>query len=365
MPRCLHRGAPRPFDLVVFEDVPLPKPPEIQLAKPGADVSLPDNRLEELERDLAKARSELQRAAEQRQSSHEEMTSLNEELQSTNEELQSTNEELTTSKEELQSLNEELLTVNAELQSKIEAFSQSHDDMRNLLRTTKIPMLFLDSSLRVRRFTDVIKPIIRLISNDVGRSITDLKVNLLGESLVNDVREVLDTLQLKEKQVETTDGKWFQMRIMPYRTSENRINGVAVTFNDISAIKELEKSLQDAKSYAQNIVETISEPLVVLNSGMQVVSANRTFYETFQVTPQETEGELLYGLGNKQWNIAGLHQLLEDILPKNAEFGSYDVDHEFPKIGRRIMRLNARRIISSKEDLILLAMEDITNEKDS
>ena len=205
-----------------------------------------------------KARAELQRAAEERQSSQEEMTSMNEELQSTNEELQSTNEELTTSKEELQSLNEELLTVNAELQSKIEAFSQSHDDMRNLLRTTKIPMLFLDSSLRVRRFTDVIKPIISLISNDVGRSITDLKVNLLDESFVNDVRDVLDTLQFKERQVETTEGMWFQMRVMPYRTSENRINGVAVTFNDISAIKELEKSLQEAKSYAQSIVETVS-----------------------------------------------------------------------------------------------------------
>jgi two-component system CheB/CheR fusion protein len=351
--------------LVVFEEVALPKPPQIQLEKPGADVSLQDNRFEELQRDLTNARAELERAAEQRQSSHEEMTSMNEELQSINEELQSTNEELTTSKEELQSLNEELLTVNAELQSKIEAFSQSHDDMRNLLRTTKIPMLFLDSNLRVRRFTDVIKPIISLISNDVGRSITDLKVNLSGESFVNDVREVLDTLQFKERQVETVDGKWFQMRVMPYRTSENRINGVAVTFNDISTIKELEKSLQDAKSYAQNIVETVSEPLIVLNSGMRVVSANRTFYETFQVTPQETEGKLIYALGNNQWDIVGLHQLLEDILPKNAVFASYDVEHDFPKIGRRIMRLNARRIISSKEDLILLAVEDITNEKDS
>jgi len=324
-----------------------------------------DNCFEELHRELAKAREELHRAAEQRQSSQEEMTSMNEELQSTNEELQRTNEELTTSKEELQSLNEEILTVNAELLSKIEAFSQSHDDMRNLLRTTRIPMLFLDSSLRVRRFTDAMKPIISLIRNDVGRSITDLKVNLLGDTLVNDVREVLDTLQFKERQVETADGEWFQMRVMPYRTSENRINGVAVTFNDISTIKELERSLQEAKSYAQNIVETVSEPLIVLNSAMQVVSANRTFYETFQVTPQETEGKLIYGLGNKQWDIAGLHQLLAAILPKNTVFGSYDVEHDFPKHGRRIMRLNARRIISSNEDLILLAMKDITNEKDS
>jgi len=288
------------------------------------------------------------------------MTSMNEELQSTNEELQSTNEELTTSKEELQSLNEELLTVNAELQAKIEAFSLSHDDMRNLLRTTKIPMLFLDNSLRVRRFTDAIKPIISLISNDVGRSITDLNVNLKDGSFVNDLREVLDTLQLKERQVETTDGIWFQMRVMPYRTSENRINGVAVTFNDITAIKELEASFQGAKNYAQSIVETVREPLIVLNSAMQVISANRSFYETFHVTPQETEEKLIYALGDNQWDIPGLHQLLENILLRNTSFEDYEVEHDFPYIGRRIMRLNARRIRSYKDNLILLAMEDVT-----
>ncbi|HUS75897.1 MAG TPA: chemotaxis protein CheB [Methanothrix sp.] len=346
--------------LVVFEDVPQPKPPQIQPQKP-CGISLQDNRFEELERELAETRVELQRAAEEKQSSQEEMTSMNEELQSTNEELQSTNEELTTSKEELQSLNEELLTVNAELQAKIEAFTQSHDDMRNLLRTTKIPMLFLDSSLRVRRFTDAMKPIISLISNDIGRSITDLNVNLLDEYLVNDVRDVLDTLQFKERQVETTDGRWFQMRIMPYRTSENRINGVAVTFNDISAIKVLERSLNEAKNYAQNIVETVREPLLVLNSGMQVVSANRSFYETFHATPQETEGKLIYALGNKQWDIPGLHELLEDILTENTVIERYEIKHDFPEIGRRTMRLNARRI--EREDLILLAMEDVTNKQ--
>ena len=358
-PILKHTGRADIF-LVIFEDVLPQKPPKIQLEKEkpyGAD-SLQDDRFEELERELGEARAELQRAAEERQSSQEEMTSMNEELQSTNEELQSTNEELTTSKEELQSLNEELLTVNAELQAKIEAFSQSHDDMRNLLRTTKIPMLFLDSSLRVRRFTDAIKPIISLIGNDVGRSITDLNVNLKDGFFVNDVRDVLDTLQFKERQVETTEGMWFQMRVMPYRTSENRINGVAVTFNDISAIKELEETLRGAKSYAQSIVETVREPLLVLNSGMQVVSANRSFYETFRVTPQETEGKLIYALGNYQWDIPGLHRLLEDILPKNTVFESYEVEHDFPEIGRRIMRLNARRM--DKEDLILLAMEDIT-----
>jgi two-component system CheB/CheR fusion protein len=232
--------------------------------------------------------------------------------------------------------------------------------MQNLLRATEIPMLFLDSKLRVRRFTDAIKPIISLIKNDVGRSISDLNVNLIDYSFINDVQGVLDTLQFKERQVETTEGNWFLMRIMPYRTSENHINGVVVTFNEITAIKELERSLKDAKSYAQNIVDTIQEPLIVLNSCMQVVYANHSFYETFRVTPQETEGRLIYAIGNKQWDIPGLHQLLEDILPENAAFEGYKVEHDFPEIGKRIIRLNARKIESSKENLILLAMEDIT-----
>ena len=346
--------------LAVFEEVPEPKTPQVELEAPFAAASSQDERFLELRRELAETRSELKRAAEERQASAEEMTSMNEELQSANEELQSTNEELTTSKEELQSLNEELLTVNAELEGKIEAFSLSNDDMQNLLRATEIPMLFLDSNLHVRRFTDAIKPIISLIGNDVGRSIADLNVNLKDYSFVNDAQDVLDTLQFKERQVETPEGNWFLMRIMPYRTSENRINGVVVTFNEITAIKEMEKSLKDAKSYAQNIVDTIQEPLLVLNSGMQVVYANRSFYETFHVTPKDTEGSLIYDIGNKQWDIPGLHQLLEDILPENAAFEGYKVEHDFPEIGRRFIRLNARKIESNNENLILLAMEDIT-----
>ena len=349
--------------LVVFEETAETKPPQDELEVPDQAAFLQDNNLEVLKREIAETRSELKRAAEERQASAEEMTSMNEELQSANEELQSTNEELTTSKEELQSLNEELLTVNAELEGKIEAFSLSNDDMQNLLRATEIPMLFLDSKLRVRRFTDAIKPIVSLISNDAGRSIADLNINLKGYSFVNDVQAVLDTLQFKEKHVETTEGNWFLMRIMPYRTSENHINGVVVTFNEITAIKELERSLKDAKSYAQNIVDTIQESLLVLNSSMQVVYANRSFYETFRVTPPETEGRLIYAIGNKQWNIPGLHQLLEDILPENAAFEGYKVEHDFPEIGRRIIRLNARKIESSKENLILLAMEDVTTER--
>jgi two-component system CheB/CheR fusion protein len=209
--------------LVAFQD--MPEPQQAQPAKPieGAGASEPDVRIAELERELTETRTELQRNAEEKQSAQEELTSINEELQSTNEELQSTNEELTTSKEELQSMNEEILTVNSELQAKIAMLSQNQDDMRNLLQSTRIPMIFLDEDLKVRRFTEDTEQIVHLIERDIGRDITDLKINLIDESLPSDAQNVLDTLQVIEKQVKTTDEKWFQMIVRPYRTFRTRL----------------------------------------------------------------------------------------------------------------------------------------------
>ncbi len=347
--------------LVAFEDVPEPTQ-QVSTAEPAMTSSSADARIAELERELADTRLQLQHTVEEGQSSHEELLSMNEEFQSTNEELQSTNEELTTSKEELQSLNEELLTVNAEHQAKIEELMHSQDDMRNLLKGTEIPMLFLDNDLRVRRFTESVKPIINFIGNDIGRPINDLKVNLEDESFIGDLQEVLDSLQFKEKQVKTVAGKWFQMRILPYRTAENRIDGLVVTFSDITEIKQLERSLRYSQAFTENIIDTIREPLIVLDSDLKVVLANRSFYKTFNVSPEETVGKLFYTLGNNQWDSPQLRTLIEEILPQNTEFEDFEVKRDFPQIGKRIMQLNARKIQSDVgQQLILLAIEDVTD----
>ncbi len=189
-------------------------------------------------------RETLQSTREEMQTSQEELKSANEELQSTNEELQSTNEELTTSKEEMQSLNEELQTVNAELQAKIEELSRISNDMKNLLNSTDIATLFLDDELHVRRFTSPLTKLIKLIPSDVGRSITDIASDLLYPTLINDVTEVLRTLVFIEKSVATRDHCWFKVRIMPYRTLDNRIDGVVVTFFDITMPTLLEEELR-------------------------------------------------------------------------------------------------------------------------
>jgi two-component system CheB/CheR fusion protein len=205
----------------------------------------PNARIAQWKQELQRAREQVQSTREEMQRSQEELKSLNEELQSTNEELQSTNEELTTSKEEMQSLNEELQTVNAELQSKVHELSEANSDLKNLLNSTDIATMFLDNELRVRRFTTEASRIIKLIPGDVGRPITDLATDLSYPELAADAREVLRTLVFSEKPIDARDGAWFSVRIMPYRTVDDRIEGVVITFMDITAGRRREEDLRE------------------------------------------------------------------------------------------------------------------------
>lgn len=350
--------------LVQFEDVePLPEE-----AAPSKKKSKSVNGLEavksELEKELQYTKEHLQTVIEEMETSQEELKSANEELQSTNEELQSSNEELITSKEEMQSLNEELTSLNYELQSKNEELSGANNDMKNLLDGIQVPTLFLDNDLKIKRFTSHATKIISLIQGDVGRPIADIVSNLRYERLVDDAREVIQTLVSKQLQVQAKDDAWYTMRIVPYRTAENFIDGVVITFSDITTLKKLEETLKERTEYAENIFATVREPMLVLNGYLKVISANPSFYREFHVAPQETEGRLLYELGNGQWSIPALKRLLSEILPQDAKVEGFLVEHDFPEIGRRKMLLNARQIIQddkSRQQLILLAMENITD----
>jgi two-component system CheB/CheR fusion protein len=353
--------------LVVFEEAVADR--SATAAENGPIPSGPAAEPTELEDELRYARERLQANAEEMEVTQEELRSANEELQSNNEELQSTNEELNSSKEELQSLNEEMQTVNAELQMKIEELSLSNSDMKNLLYGSEVATIFLDNDLAVSRFTPQATQIVNLTPSDVGRPLDHFTTKLKYDRLVQDAREVKDTLVPKETQVQASDGRWYNMRVLTYRTVENVIAGVVMTFADITAIKQLEESLrqhqvelQAARDYAQNIIATIREPLVVLDGELRVVSASAAFYETFQVTPAVTEGRLLYEVGQRQWDIPSLRQLLEEMLPKSTRFEDFRVEHDFPTIGHKVLLLNARQIELGAEParLILLAMEDIT-----
>jgi two-component system CheB/CheR fusion protein len=240
--------------MVVFSEVAAAPagPPSTKAAKPRVSV-----RIAELARELQHAHQEIQTTREEMQTSQEELKSTNEELQSTNEELQSTNEELTTSKEEMQSMNEELQTVNHELQSKVDEVSLSNNDMTNLLNSTDIATLFLDGELRVRRFTTPTARLFNLIPTDTGRPITNITTELQYPELPEDAREVLRTLVFKEKQIAARDGRWFAVRILPYRTLDNRIDGVVLTFTDTTAATQLKMTLREQAIEARQMADSL------------------------------------------------------------------------------------------------------------
>ncbi|MDW7758180.1 MAG: CheR family methyltransferase, partial [Desulfuromonadales bacterium] len=229
--------------MIVFHDVSEPPPKKTRGHTAGSDAAIA--RVAELEQEVQKLREELHTTREEMQSSQEELKSTNEELQSANEELQSTNEELTTSKEEMQSLNEELQTVNAEQQSKMDELARTEDDLRNLLNSTEIMTIFLDNDLHVRRFTEGAQKIFKLIPGDVGRPLSDIASDLLYPEMAKDTKAVLRTLAFSEKEIATEDGRWFSVRIMPYRTIDDVIGGVVITFANITGAKALEKELRE------------------------------------------------------------------------------------------------------------------------
>jgi two-component system CheB/CheR fusion protein len=299
---------------------------------------------------------------EEFETSNEELKASNEELQSMNEELQSTNEELDTSREEMQSTNEELRTINSEHQQKIDELSRAYDDLNNLLAATEVATLFLDPDLRIRRFTPAARKLFRLMERDIGRPIEDIASSLRYNSLFADIHKVTETLARIDKEIQVEGGAWYQMKIVPYRTAENVIEGAVVTFVDVASQKTAALAAEQAGDFARAIVETAREPLLILDGDLHVMTANPAFYRFFQVSPKDTLGRLIYDLGDRQWDIPELRTLLEQIIPENTQFEDFTVTHDFPGIGTKTMLLNACQTTLKGEATgrILLAFEDVT-----
>ena len=229
--------------MVIFDDkIPLKKP--VQKEKRASKSEEVNPRILALEQELKSTREYLQTSVEEAETSNEELKSANEELQSINEELQSANEELETSKEELQSTNEELETVNSELQHKIEELSRANNDLNNLLASTEIATIFLDTDLCIKRFTPSVVEVLNLRQTDIGRPLSDITSNIINENFYKDAKDVLNSLNKKESEAQSKEGRWYFIRMMPYRTVENVIDGVVITFTDITKLKLAETSLR-------------------------------------------------------------------------------------------------------------------------
>jgi two-component system CheB/CheR fusion protein len=219
----------------------------------------------------------------------------------------------------------------------------------------------LGADLQIRQFTPAVEGIFNLISTDMGRPLSDITHKLNVPNLEQQILDVIRTLNLKSQEIQDRDGHWYDMRIRPYRTIDNKIDGAVLVLVDIDDLKRSTAQLMAARDYAEAIVETVREPLLVLNQDLRVITANRSFYGTFQVAPVETEQHLIFELGNRQWNIPQLRSLLEEILASDTQFQDFEVEHEFEQIGRKVMRLNARKMPRlDNTQMILLAIEDIT-----
>ncbi len=267
--------------LIIFTDVAKITENKTSLKKEKQTVA--SVREKELEEKLQHSQEEVQNILEEMQTSQEELKSTNEELQSTNEELQSTNEELTTSKEEMQSLNEELQTVNAELQSKVDDYSRVNNDMKNLLNSTDIATLFLDKELNIRRYTNQATKIFKFIKGDIGRPFTDQVSQLIYPKLTEDALEVLRTLIFIEKQIPTEDGRWFSTRIMPYRTFDDRIDGLVITFIDITDLKQADEKLNETGQMFQLLLNSTSEVIIKLSTDWKILEFNSAAEEFFGI----------------------------------------------------------------------------------
>ena len=266
------------------------------------------------------------------------------------------------SKEELQSLNEELTIMNRRLEERNEELRTLSSDLNNLLVSTAVPTLFLDRELRIRRFTPACASVAGIVPGDVGRPLRDLKLQVRDESLFTDALRVLEEPAPIEAEVSTGDGRWFSRRVLPYRTVDGGIDGVCLTFHEITVQKRATAASEEARLYAEAIIRTSRTPLLVLDADHRLVSANAAFYATFQVEEEATESRRIYELGNGQWNIPRLRALLEDALLEGREIRDYGVDHEFEEIGWRSMRLNAQMMPrDGHSDLALVSIEDVTD----
>ena len=335
------------YFLVLFEE-PEPNGAPRVMRQPA----IPDNG------GSARFRRELAATKEYLQSIVEDNASTVEQLRAANEEAQAGNEELETAQEELESANEELNTLNEELKISNVEFSKVNRDLTNLLESISIPLVMVGRDLRIRRFTRAMEPMLNLIPSDVGRSITDLQPQMELPDLRKLLLDAMEGGDRKPRDIRDAHGRWYSLRILPSVGQDGKTDGAVLMLIDIDAAKR-------GLDFAEAIVETVREPLVILNQNLQVVKANRTFYETFQAAREETEGRLIYDLGTGQWNIPKLRELLENILPAHSTFRDFEVAHEFERVGRKVMLLNASEIFNPNAHArtILLAIEDVTDRK--
>jgi two-component system, chemotaxis family, CheB/CheR fusion protein len=346
--------------LVLFHKMPARK--EVRVVAPqegeAGEPLLPcQQRIQELERELAMTKEYLQATTEEKESTLEELKSANEELQSSNEELQSTNEELQTSKEEMQSTNEELTTVNDELHSRMTELSQVNDDLHNVLAGVDNAVVIVGMDLRIRRYTRAAEQLFNLIPGDLGRSISFLD-GFVGTSLEPKVSSVIQSLSTVEEELLCSNQRWYALKVSPYKTLDHTIRGALVTLVDIDVRKRAIDLTRDVDAYAATFLGGIGHPLVIVDRNLRVVWVNDVFLSTFQLSSEETVGNPLASVGMGQFADSGLREQLEHVFASTSTLRNYDLQLPDPKGGEHMARVGASPLSAFTErPMALLSIE--------
>ncbi|MDB6165762.1 MAG: methylase of chemotaxis methyl-accepting protein, partial [Lacunisphaera sp.] len=357
--------------LVMFEDPdkrghPLPAE-EAAPSAPPASKREEASRISGLEQDLAETRDYLQSIQEHQESANEELQASNEEGQSANEELQSLNEELETSKEELESTNEELTTVNEEMVTRNTELNRLNGDLTNLQTSTKLAILLLGRDLTIRRFSVQAEKQFNLRAGDLGRSLGGVRHNLELPDLEALVTEVIHTVQECEREVQARDGRWYSLRVRPYLALDNKVDGAVLVLVDIDAVKKAEQEVTHARDFAEAVIGTVRDPLLILDHEFRVHLANEAFLSTFRLSSPDVLGRRFFELAQGQWKDDRLRALLRKILPGRTFFDNFQVTQNFRTIGRRTFLLNARTLSQAPghREKILLGLQDVTELRDA
>jgi two-component system, chemotaxis family, CheB/CheR fusion protein len=346
------------FYLILFSEAVASAPAAKADGKTRSHKAQDQAQMEQLRQDLQATRSYLQSAIEKGEATNQELRAANEEIQSSNEELQSTNEELETAKEELQSTNEELMTVNEELHNRQLDLIQINNDLQNLVTSVHLPIVILGPRMQIRRFTPMAEKVLNMIPTDIGRPLTDINIGLDVKNIAGLVAEVMDTPATKEVDVQDAAGRWHSLRLRPYKTYENKIDGVVMTLIDIDQLKRTAAEAEEARKLAEAVIETTREPLAALTSDLKVQSANEAFYQLFNTSKERIENRSFFEAVNSPETLDPLRRALEGIIPTKQSLLNYEVGIDLPGTGPTALVINMRQIASSVRTypLILLSV---------
>ncbi len=360
IPLKLHEHAK--YFLVLFDDCLKTNVRPAAIVRPPRTVDAKSRELEmeRLKEELVSTREYLQSIIRDQDTSNEELQAANEEVLSSNEELQSTNEELETAKEELQSTNEELTTVNDELSQRNNLLLETNNDLNNLLVSVNIPIIIVGSDLRIRRFNPMVERVLNVISADVGRRISDINPNVNIPDLENLIAETIRSVQTMEREVQDRRGHWYSLRVRPYRTANNTVDGAVLIFVEIAGPVRSTALASPDSMETRSLEETITQPVIFLDGQMCVRTCNHAFASLFQIQERGILNINFFEILDSAWSTPMLKAMMAEVYAKNIHLDDYQFEREFPKIGRQMLLLNARRVERYHRPEVMLIIDNIT-----